>query len=138
MPMLLMPAIHIQMLPPSLGVCKITYRRTRLRSPVWSMRLIVSEVSILISKELSLADCAAMPDLQYSATHNDQMKNIRDHVLPMRCMLHSHTQVSHFTHIVLDSEIKNYKLNTSAGADLTKSVGPSAEFVQMPIAFNYR
>jgi general transcription factor 3C polypeptide 5 (transcription factor C subunit 1) len=43
-----------------------------------------------------------------------------------------------FTHNVLDSEIKNYKLNTNAGADLTKSVGPSAEFVQMPIAFNYR
>jgi general transcription factor 3C polypeptide 5 (transcription factor C subunit 1) len=39
---------------------------------------------------------------------------------------------------VLDSEIKNYKLNTTAGADLSKSVGPSAEFVQMPIAFNYR
>jgi hypothetical protein len=34
--------------------------------------------------------------------------------------------------------MKKYTLNTAAGADLTKSVGPSAEFLQMPIAFNYR
>ncbi|KAF2826829.1 hypothetical protein CC86DRAFT_349934 [Ophiobolus disseminans] len=62
-----------------------------------------------------------MPDLQYSATHNDTMVNLRNHVLPMKY-----------------SELKNYKLNTKAGADLTKSVGPSAEFIQMPVAFNYR
>jgi general transcription factor 3C polypeptide 5 (transcription factor C subunit 1) len=41
-------------------------------------------------------------------------------------------------HAIIDSEMKNYKLNTAAGADLSKSVGPSAEFMQMPIAFNYR
>jgi general transcription factor 3C polypeptide 5 (transcription factor C subunit 1) len=34
--------------------------------------------------------------------------------------------------------MKKYTLNTAAGADLTKGVGPSAEFLQMPIAFNYR
>jgi len=26
-----------------------------------------------------------MPDLQYSATRNDTMVNIRDHVLPLKC-----------------------------------------------------
>ncbi|KAH5240132.1 hypothetical protein HBI72_214630 [Parastagonospora nodorum] len=62
-----------------------------------------------------------MPDLQYSATHNENMIKLRDHVLPARY-----------------SGIKDYEVNTAAGADLSKSVGPSAEFVQMPIAFNYR
>jgi general transcription factor 3C polypeptide 5 (transcription factor C subunit 1) len=79
-----------------------------------------------------------MPDLQYSATHNDAMNNLRDHVLPMRCVHPYSKPVTRFADIVLDSEIKNYNLNTTAGADLSKSVGPSAEFVQMPIAFNYR
>jgi general transcription factor 3C polypeptide 5 (transcription factor C subunit 1) len=36
------------------------------------------------------------------------------------------------------SEVNKYNINTAAGADFTKSVGPSAEFLQMPIAFNYR
>jgi general transcription factor 3C polypeptide 5 (transcription factor C subunit 1) len=39
---------------------------------------------------------------------------------------------------LLDNQLKNYDINTAAGADLSKSVGPSAEFIQMPIAFNYR
>ncbi|KAH8731981.1 RNA polymerase III transcription factor IIIC subunit-domain-containing protein [Phaeosphaeriaceae sp. PMI808] len=62
-----------------------------------------------------------MPDLQYASAHNDTMVNLRDHILPMRY-----------------SELKNYKLDTAAGANLSKSVGPSAEFIQMPVAFNYR
>lgn len=37
-----------------------------------------------------------------------------------------------------DTDLKHYNINTAAGADLTKSVGPSAEFLQMPIAFNYK
>lgn len=37
-----------------------------------------------------------------------------------------------------DADLKKYDINTTAGADLTKSVGPSAEFLQMPIAFNYK
>ena len=37
-----------------------------------------------------------------------------------------------------DAELKKYNINTAAGADLTRSVGPSAEFLQMPIAFNYK
>lgn len=37
-----------------------------------------------------------------------------------------------------DADLKQYSINTAAGADLTKSVGPSAEFLQMPIAFNYK
>jgi general transcription factor 3C polypeptide 5 (transcription factor C subunit 1) len=37
-----------------------------------------------------------------------------------------------------DADLKKYNINTAAGADLTKSVGPSAEFLQMPIAFNYK
>ncbi|KAL5115619.1 tau 95 subunit of transcription factor TFIIIC [Pleosporales sp. CAS-2024a] len=62
-----------------------------------------------------------MPDLQYSATYNDTMLSLRNHILPARY-----------------SEIANYKLNTAAGSNLSKSVGPSAEFMQMPIAYNYR
>ena len=37
-----------------------------------------------------------------------------------------------------DADLKKYNIDTAAGADLTKSVGPSAEFLQMPIAFNYK
>ncbi|KAF1943996.1 hypothetical protein EJ02DRAFT_372552 [Clathrospora elynae] len=62
-----------------------------------------------------------MPDLQYTASHNDAMVGLRDHVLSKKY-----------------SQLKKYNLNTAAGADLTKSVGPSPEFLQMPIAFNYR
>jgi len=37
-----------------------------------------------------------------------------------------------------DADLRRYSINTAAGADLTRSVGPSAEFLQMPIAFNYK
>lgn len=37
-----------------------------------------------------------------------------------------------------DDDLKKYSIDITAGADLTKSVGPSAEFLQMPIAFNYK
>ncbi|KAF3045974.1 tau 95 subunit of transcription factor TFIIIC [Didymella heteroderae] len=63
----------------------------------------------------------AMPDLQYAASQNDVMVGLRDHVLPARY-----------------ADLKKYIINTAAGADLTQSVGPSAEFLQMPIAFNYK
>jgi general transcription factor 3C polypeptide 5 (transcription factor C subunit 1) len=78
-----------------------------------------------------------MPDLQYAASQNDAMVGLRDHVLPARCK-------RHFKHISdnnlhsPDADLKQYNINTAAGADLTKSVGPSAEFLQMPIAFNYK
>ncbi|KAJ4373712.1 tau 95 subunit of transcription factor TFIIIC [Didymella sp. IMI 355093] len=62
-----------------------------------------------------------MPDLQYAASQNDVMVGLKDHVLPARY-----------------ADLKKYNINTAAGADLTKSVGPSAEFLQMPIAFNYK
>ncbi|KAH7396311.1 RNA polymerase III transcription factor IIIC subunit-domain-containing protein [Pyrenochaeta sp. MPI-SDFR-AT-0127] len=63
----------------------------------------------------------SMPDLQYTASHNDMMVGLREHVLPKRY-----------------SQLNKFALNTAAGADHSKSVGPSAEFLQMPIAFNYR
>ncbi|KAL6173774.1 tau 95 subunit of transcription factor TFIIIC [Exserohilum turcicum] len=62
-----------------------------------------------------------MPDLQYAASHNHTMLGLRNHILPRQY-----------------DQLKKYHINTAAGADLTKSVGPSAEFLQMPIAFNYR
>ncbi|KAH7079589.1 RNA polymerase III transcription factor IIIC subunit-domain-containing protein [Paraphoma chrysanthemicola] len=62
-----------------------------------------------------------MPDLQYAAARNDTMVDIRDHIMPMRY-----------------SELKNYHVNTTAGPNFAKSVGPSAEFIQTPVAFNYR
>ncbi|KAJ4993550.1 RNA polymerase iii transcription factor [Stagonosporopsis vannaccii] len=63
----------------------------------------------------------AMPDLQYAASQNDVMVGLRTYVLPARY-----------------GDLKRYNVNTAAGADFTKSVGPSAEFLQMPIAFNYK
>ncbi|KZM27092.1 tau 95 subunit of transcription factor TFIIIC [Ascochyta rabiei] len=63
----------------------------------------------------------AMPDLQYAASHDNLMVGLREHVLPARY-----------------ADLKKYDINTEAGADPTKSVGPSAEFLQMPIAFNYK
>lgn len=42
------------------------------------------------------------------------------------------------TNYIADADLKKYNINIAAGADLTKSVGPSAEFLQMPIAFNYK
>ncbi|KAH6638922.1 transcription factor tfiiic complex a box associated subunit sfc1 [Boeremia exigua] len=63
----------------------------------------------------------AMPDLQYTASQNDVMIGLRDYVLPARY-----------------ASLKQYNLDTAAGADFTKSVGPSAEFLQMPVAFNYK
>ncbi|OAL00094.1 transcription factor tfiiic complex a box associated subunit sfc1 [Phaeosphaeriaceae sp. SRC1lsM3a] len=62
-----------------------------------------------------------MPDLQYSAAHDDTMTGLRNHILPARY-----------------NDIKNYKIDKTPGANLAKSIGPAAEFMQMPIAFNYR
>lgn len=42
------------------------------------------------------------------------------------------------TNLFSVDQVKSYRINTAAGADMTKSVGPSAEFLQMPIAYNYR
>jgi hypothetical protein len=38
----------------------------------------------------------------------------------------------------VDNQLKNFNINTTAGADLTKHIGPSAEFIQMPVAYNYK
>lgn len=37
-----------------------------------------------------------------------------------------------------DTKLKKFNLNTAAGPDLTRDVGPSAEFLQVPVAHNYR
>jgi general transcription factor 3C polypeptide 5 (transcription factor C subunit 1) len=71
-----------------------------------------------------------MPDLQYSATHNDTMVRLRDHILPVKC---KQSRLG-----TLCPTLTIIQLNTAAGADLTRSVGPSAEFMQMPVNFNYR
>jgi hypothetical protein len=42
------------------------------------------------------------------------------------------------TDVCVDSQLKNFNINTAAGADLTKHIGPSAEFIQMPVAYNYK
>ncbi|KAL5387442.1 hypothetical protein DPSP01_003665 [Paraphaeosphaeria sporulosa] len=62
-----------------------------------------------------------LPDLQYAASTNSIMLKIRDNVLPLS-----------FT------KLKNFDLSTAAGPDLTKDVGPSAEFLQVQVAHNYR
>ncbi|KAF2703424.1 transcription factor tfiiic complex a box associated subunit sfc1 [Pleomassaria siparia CBS 279.74] len=62
-----------------------------------------------------------LPDIQYAAGRNEIMTNIRDNLLPLRY-----------------SQLKKFKINTAPGADLTKDLGPSAEYLQMPVAFNYK
>ncbi|KAF2024537.1 hypothetical protein EK21DRAFT_78495 [Setomelanomma holmii] len=62
-----------------------------------------------------------MPDLQYAAVRNGTMVDLKNHIMPMRY-----------------SELKNYTIDKTAGANFAKSVGPSAEFIQTPVAFNYR
>lgn len=65
------------------------------------------------------------------------MVGLRDHILSRQCEI-SLDWFTDTANILPDDQVKNYRINTAAGADLTKSVGPSAEFLQMPIAFNYR
>ena len=105
---------------------------------VSSTRRIVFEVSTILPYEFcTAADFTAMPDLQYAASQNDVMIGLRDHVLPARCK-RSSKSMQFRTDYGSDADLKKYSINTAAGADLTKSVGPSAEFLQMPIAFNYK
>lgn len=78
-----------------------------------------------------------MPDLQYAASQDETMTNLRDHVMSTRCEFPCSHDLS-VSDIVQDSDLKNYKANTVSGPDFTKSVGPSADFIQMPVAFNYR
>ncbi|PSN75344.1 hypothetical protein BS50DRAFT_616018 [Corynespora cassiicola Philippines] len=63
----------------------------------------------------------SMPDIQYSVGQNSIMTGIRDYLLPGRHSL-----------------MKAYNINTAAGPDPTKELGPSAEYFQMPIAWNYQ
>jgi general transcription factor 3C polypeptide 5 (transcription factor C subunit 1) len=37
-----------------------------------------------------------------------------------------------------DGKLKNYNLDTTTGADKTRDVGASSEFIQMPIAYDYK
>ncbi|KAF2685418.1 hypothetical protein K458DRAFT_300865 [Lentithecium fluviatile CBS 122367] len=62
-----------------------------------------------------------LPDLQYAASTNKTMGDLRDHFLSFNY-----------------EKMKNYKFNTAGGADLTRDVGPSACFIQMPVAYNYK
>ncbi|KAJ4293430.1 tau 95 subunit of transcription factor TFIIIC [Kalmusia sp. IMI 367209] len=87
---------------------------------------IIDETHRFRSEDLShlprqLTDMPDLPDIQYAASTNSTMLKIRDNVLPLS-----------FT------KLKALDLNTAAGADLTNDVGPSAEFLQMPVAYNYR
>ena len=66
------------------------------------------------------------------------MIGLMQHVLPQRRKTSSRQGERSIAHTALDSLLKQYTPNTDAGADLARSVGPSAEFLQMPIAFNYR
>ncbi|PVH97354.1 hypothetical protein DM02DRAFT_533357 [Periconia macrospinosa] len=62
-----------------------------------------------------------LPDIQYAASTNKVMTSVRDTILPFNY-----------------NKLMGLNLNTAAGADLTQDVGPSAEFIQMPIAYNYK
>ncbi|KAF9737255.1 hypothetical protein PMIN06_000912 [Paraphaeosphaeria minitans] len=62
-----------------------------------------------------------LPDIQYATSTSSIMLKIRDKVLPLSF-----------------AKLKSFDLNTAAGPDLTKDVGPSAEFLQVQVAHNYR
>jgi hypothetical protein len=122
---------------PSLRVYKIILLRTGLPSLAWSTRPTGSEVSAPAVGVTIVSDNIAMPDLQYAAARDDTMVKIRDHLLPMRRKC-PWLDLTSCRSQPTDSELKKYKLSTAPGPDLTQSIGPSAEFLQTPIAFNYR
>ncbi|KAF2731897.1 hypothetical protein EJ04DRAFT_497877 [Polyplosphaeria fusca] len=62
-----------------------------------------------------------LPDLQYAASRDDMMQNIMKNLVPLRY-----------------SQIRDFSLNVDAGADHTKPIPPSAEFLRMPVQYNYR
>ncbi|KAF2865779.1 RNA polymerase III transcription factor IIIC subunit-domain-containing protein [Massariosphaeria phaeospora] len=62
-----------------------------------------------------------LPDIQWTASRDPVMGNIRDNMFPLRY-----------------SQVKNYNLNTAPGANPALPIGPSAEWLQTPVAFNYR
>ncbi|KAF1954110.1 hypothetical protein CC80DRAFT_493958 [Byssothecium circinans] len=62
-----------------------------------------------------------LPDMQYAASNNDIMTNIRDNILPFNY-----------------NKLMNYDFVKEPGANFSKDVGPSAEFLQMPVAYNYK
>lgn len=70
----------------STEVCKTMHPSIRLHLPVSSTKHIVSEVRTLYSlDQVTAANLTAMPDLQYAASQNDVMVDLRNHVLPARC-----------------------------------------------------
>jgi general transcription factor 3C polypeptide 5 (transcription factor C subunit 1) len=62
-----------------------------------------------------------LPDLQYAATTNKTMTDVRDKILPFNY-----------------GKLMSYDFKNAAGVNLTRGVGPSAWFIQMPIAYSYR
>jgi hypothetical protein len=78
-------AKHMSMPRLSSEAYKTMHLPTRHQSPDWSTRHIASGVSAPTAICGPFSDRVAMPDLQYSATHNENMIKLRDHVLPARC-----------------------------------------------------
>ncbi|KAF2646611.1 hypothetical protein P280DRAFT_544943 [Massarina eburnea CBS 473.64] len=62
-----------------------------------------------------------LPDLQYAASTSASMTSIRDNIVPFNY-----------------GKLMQYDFGKAAGADLATDVGPSAEFIQMPVAYNYK
>ncbi|KAF2269495.1 transcription factor tfiiic complex a box associated subunit sfc1 [Lojkania enalia] len=62
-----------------------------------------------------------LPDIQCIASGDKTLREVRDNLLPLRY-----------------DQISKFKINTAAGAIPDKHIGPSAEFIQVPVAFNYR
>lgn len=86
-----------------------------------------------------LADCLDLPDLQYAATTNNLMLKLRESVLPLNCT--HYPRPPHRCTVANQgtvSKLRKFDLNTTAGPDLTQTVGPSAEFIQLRVAYNYR
>lgn len=86
-----------------------------------------------------MTDFLALPDLQYAASKDPVMRGIKDHLLSGRCEFkHAISTRTVFTDTSVDEKVKQWEINTAAGADLTRGIGPSAEWLQMAPAFNYR
>lgn len=67
------------------------------------------------------------------------MLKIRDNVLPLSCKSRPPLSArGWYAEPTTVTKLIKFNLNTAAGPDLTKDVGPSAEFLQVPVAYNYR
>ncbi|KAF2111317.1 RNA polymerase III transcription factor IIIC subunit-domain-containing protein [Lophiotrema nucula] len=61
-----------------------------------------------------------LPDLQWAASQDESMRNVRDSLLGLKF-----------------KNMKDFSFDSNPGPQLSRPIGPPAEFLQMPVAYNY-